>query len=473
MGLLANLVIAILVVAFLILIAFFGRLPALRHTPVAWLHRLIWIRIPRAVLAADQRLTSGRLTSSISRFFTYMLYDKHPTILVFFLLLLTVGEILYLPGAWPRLSRFNQVFGFISIVLPYWFLYKAAYTDPGIISSANHARYMSHYPYDFTLFHPGQVCKTCLLLKPARSKHCSVCKRCVARMDHHCVFINNCVGYANQHYFLLLLLTTAWLTTYGAVLGFNLVRDSAIAKTGNDNFALFKRASMPWQHYFLLLMIGIQADVGVGSVTLLTTMTTPMVWALLGYHVYLIWCGTTTNESMKWSDWKIEMDEGCAFKRSLHPPPPLERHRDHAVEPAWTRWPVEAMQILVRTEDGHPPHKESPYGFGEWERVWSLREVENLYDIGFWDNLTDIMIKEYSFRAEGRGGLRDDDEFAGNEDDVEAYGSRERLRGGSGGSGASGSRDVTRDVRRAHKERARRSKKPNIPTVSGIVNAAT
>ena len=31
----------------------------------------------------------------------------------------------------------------------------------------------------------------------------SVCKRCVKRMDHHCVFVNNCVGQNNQKYFIL------------------------------------------------------------------------------------------------------------------------------------------------------------------------------------------------------------------------------------------------------------------------------
>ncbi|KAJ1325480.1 palmitoyltransferase ZDHHC4 [Microdochium nivale] len=476
MGLLANLVIAILVICFLILVAFFGRLPALRNTPIAWLHRLIWVKIPRAVWAVDQRLTGGRFTSSVARFFTFMLYDKHPTVLVFFLLLLSVSEVLFLPGAWPRLSALNQVVGVVSIVLPYWFLYKAAFSDPGVVSAHNHARHMSHYPYDFTLFHPGQVCKTCLLLKPARSKHCSVCKRCVGRMDHHCVFINNCVGYGNQHYFLLLLLTTAWLITYAAALGWTLVRDAAIAKTriAEGGFALWKPRGMAWDHYFLLLMLGVQDDIGIGSVTLLTTMTNPMVWALLGYQLYLIWCGTTTNESMKWSDWKVEMDEGCAFKRALDPPSPLTRSRDFSVEPAWTRWPVEALQVLVRTEDGQPPHRDSPYGHGDWERVWSLRDVENLYDIGFWDNLIDIIVKDYSFRAEGKG-PRDvetggDDDDGSGEGDIEAYGgSRGAGRLGRNGSSSGG----PKDLRRAHKERARRSKKPSMSTVSGIVNAAT
>ncbi|XXG96169.1 palmitoyltransferase swf1 [Hypoxylon texense] len=356
------------------------------------MHRAIWVSIPSAILAIDQRLTSGRLTSGLGRFGTYVMYGRHPTVLIFFLLLLSVGEYMYLPGVWPRLSVLHKFFGGVSVVLPYLFLYLAAHGDPGVVDPASHARYMSHYPYDFALFHPGQTCRTCLLLKPPRSKHCAVCKRCVHKMDHHCVFINNCVGYGNQHWFVLLLLSTAALTLYGGVLGLGAV--AAAARTQNPGFALWKPAGWSWREYLVLLTFGIQDDVGVGSVTLLALMTSPLVWGLLAYHVYLIYGGTTTNESMKWQDWQLEMDDGCAFRRAL----PADRPRDPQREAPWTRWPVDAAQILIRTEDGTPPASSAGPGVGEWERVWHLRDVENLYDLGFWDNLVDVFVPNYPFR---------------------------------------------------------------------------
>ena len=40
-------------------------------------------------------------------------------------------------------------------------------------------------------------------VKPERAHHCSVCNRCVRRMDHHCPWVNNCVGEGNQKFFVL------------------------------------------------------------------------------------------------------------------------------------------------------------------------------------------------------------------------------------------------------------------------------
>ncbi|KAI0518064.1 DHHC zinc finger protein [Xylaria bambusicola] len=399
MGLIAKVATVVLAISFMTFVAFFGRLPALRRTPIAWMYRALWVYMPNGVLALDQALTGGRIIASAGAFGHSVWYGRHPTVLIFYILLLSVGEILYLPGAWPRLNGFHQVAGAIVIILPYVFLYLAAYSDPGVITAATHTHYMSLYPYDFTLFHPGQECRTCRILKPPRSKHCAVCKRCVARLDHHCVFINNCVGYGNQHWFLLLLLSTAVLTTYGGVLGLRMISENA--QTRSSLFSLWKHHQQSWHHYFILLSYGIQRDAGVGSVTLLVIMTSPLVWGLLAYHIYLIYCGTTTNESMKWQDWQAEMTDGFAFRRRL----PVQRNRHPRFEATWTRWPVEPAQILVRTEDGEPPNDMAPPGEGPWERVWHLRDMENIYDIGFWDNLVDIFVPNHSFRAEPQGDL--------------------------------------------------------------------
>jgi hypothetical protein len=346
------------------------------------------------------------VTSYTSRTFNYLMYDKHPTILIFFFLLLCGSQYMYLPSAWPHFTAFHKVTGSLAILLPYVFLYLSAFTDPGVVTPANHARAMAQYPYDFTLFHPGVKCSTCHLLKPARSKHCSVCKRCISRSDHHCIFVNNCVGAGNQRWFLLLLLATGLQTLYGGVLGAGIV--AAKVRTRYPAWSLWPAgwwwwgssssssgAAMPLKEYLVAWGWGIQDKVGMGAVTMLALLISPLVWGLLAYHAWLIYCGTTTNESMKWSDWQADMDDGVVFRRKL----PADRVRDPRVEAVWTRWPVEAEQIMVRTDDGKPPQSRLPLpGVGEWEPVWRLRDVENLYDLGLWDNLLHVFLPGYPLR---------------------------------------------------------------------------
>ncbi|XP_056152936.1 palmitoyltransferase ZDHHC4 isoform X1 [Lampris incognitus] len=188
---------------------------------------------------------------------------------------------------------------YVLLAVKSFLFYLCITTDPGSVTKQSVAGQLQVYPYDKRMFHPGISCPTCLLLKPARSKHCRTCNRCVQRFDHHCVWVNNCIGAQNTRYFLLYLLSVcamagdvALLTAdmlLHAVLRSGLLRASYIDDDGTRQTAgpLFVM-----QHLFLtfpriVFMLGFLVFV---------------FFLLAGYalfHCYLALVNQTSNEWYK------------------------------------------------------------------------------------------------------------------------------------------------------------------------------
>eukprot|EP00996_Jenningsia_fusiforme_P001331 NODE_2219_length_1260_cov_15.448390_g2020_i0.p1 GENE.NODE_2219_length_1260_cov_15.448390_g2020_i0~~NODE_2219_length_1260_cov_15.448390_g2020_i0.p1 ORF type:complete len:308 (-),score=34.56 NODE_2219_length_1260_cov_15.448390_g2020_i0:233-1156(-) len=67
-------------------------------------------------------------------------------------------------------------------------------------------------------------CTECNVHVPVRAKHCRHCGRCIARFDHHCMWINGCVGMHNQALFWWFLVTLFALNSWANALLWESIR---------------------------------------------------------------------------------------------------------------------------------------------------------------------------------------------------------------------------------------------------------
>jgi palmitoyltransferase len=386
---------------------------------------VIWIYIPRFFAALDGAISGGRFVRSGKYVAQYLFHENHPLVLVrmlgwqrllraaadlrcnqiLFITLLSVSEFVFIPAAWSRLALKHRLAAPVVVVLPYLFLYLSIVTKSEI-TLENHAQHMRKYPYDKVIFHPGSTCRTCLFLKPARSKHCSLCKACVARSDHHCIWLRTCVGQNNYRYFLLLLLSVSMLLVYGAYLGYTLLYNALQEALYHGPPGGYWSRGMPWLRYLEFLGLAIADDIRVGGVAFFALLTAPLSSVMLGYHIYLIWAGMTTNESGKWADWRDDIAYGVVYKAKASQIYP--HWADDPFAEPHVSWPVTSDQTLVFTEGGEPPKVGSlpsmdrisivqPDNVAEapidtrWAKVASLKEVTNIYDAGFWTNMRDSL----------------------------------------------------------------------------------
>lgn len=117
------------------------------------------------------------------------------------------------------------------------------------------------------------MCQRCLKAKPDRCHHCSQCNKCILKMDHHCPWVCNCIGYFNYKYFLNMLFNTAFACDLVALTTLPIVREVMESKEDNLGQLLYILVS-----YFLVTSLGI------------------IISGFFCFHIYLLTNAKTTIE---------------------------------------------------------------------------------------------------------------------------------------------------------------------------------
>ncbi|ESP00231.1 hypothetical protein LOTGIDRAFT_226027 [Lottia gigantea] len=124
-----------------------------------------------------------------------------------------------------------------------------------------------------TLSGAPRYCEKCHCIKPDRCHHCSVCSACVQKMDHHCPWVNNCVGFTNYKFFV-------------QFLGYGLLYCMYIAATSLQYFILFWTVNgMGRFHILFLFFVAIMFGISLIS--------------LFGYHIFLTLQNRSTLEAFR------------------------------------------------------------------------------------------------------------------------------------------------------------------------------
>lgn len=135
---------------------------------------------------------------------------------------------------------FVWILFFISTIVAMVMFVTVNLKNPGYIHKEPGTTYLNLYSkHDI-----ANICAECSVYRKPRARHCMCCNRCVEKFDHHCPWINNCIGAKNLGVFygflismLVYLLFTIFAVFYfiygnggfGSYLGFSIYEAEPVA----------------------------------------------------------------------------------------------------------------------------------------------------------------------------------------------------------------------------------------------------
>lgn len=179
----------------------------------------------------------------------------------------------------------------------------ATLTDPGIIprnrwpNATNKLRYRNAAPKPIKIrIENGEVklmwCNACQFHRPPRSVHCDICNYCIEEFDHHCIWLNHCIGRRNYRFFFAFIV----FQTIDLILSIAMCTWSV--KDAEDSIIALT---------ILLISIG-----------LLVLLTLPVL-SLMVFHAIILLRGQTTHEFVSNAEVKLIRNWSHVLFGALYP----------------------------------------------------------------------------------------------------------------------------------------------------------
>nr|XP_031306482.1 probable palmitoyltransferase ZDHHC12 isoform X2 [Camelus dromedarius] len=165
---------------------------------------------------------------------------------------------------------------------------------------------------------PLRRCRFCMVLQPLRARHCRECRRCVRRYDHHCPWMENCVGERNHPLFVAYLALQLVVLLWGLYLAWSGL------------------------HFFQPWGLWLRSSGLLFATFLLLSLFSLVAGLLLASHLYLVASNTTT--------WEFMSSHRIAYLRQ-RPGNPFDRGLTRNVAHFFCGWPSGSWETLWVEEE--------------------------------------------------------------------------------------------------------------------------
>ena len=135
--------------------------------------------------------------------------------LLFFFVLPKLNQVVYYHLFWLLI---------ISLFISFYITNKS---NPGFVEPKDNLTWLEMVENKMNI---NDYCPYCRIKKTNKIKHCHVCKKCIKGFDHHCNWIDNCVGQNNKTKFLIFVFITLTNLLFNLFIGIVDLRD------GNEKF---------------------------------------------------------------------------------------------------------------------------------------------------------------------------------------------------------------------------------------------